>query len=511
MKLVKKMSKGWLVAISLIALMSIGSGSSLIGAQSQPVYGGSLIVAMAAEPPGLDPRISTAAAIARIVYNNVLEGLVKIDRNGNIIPAIAESLPEISADGLEYTFRLRQNVKFHNGRGLTAADVKWTLDQARDPKGVYAHKEYYTTLADVVVVDDFTVKLKLSTVDADLLFNLARADSAIVPQEAAADLKSNPVGTGPFKFVEWARGDHVTLEKFTDYHQPGLPYLDKVVFKFIPDPAAAVTALKAGDIDVIGYPGPSPEAVIALKEDPKLKVLEGLTTTDVILAMNNSRTPFNKLEIRRAISYAINREEIIRGAMFGFGVPIGSHMSPIEPLYCDMTWMYPYDPSKAKELLKEAGYPDGFKATLRLPAPYDYARRSGEVIAAELERVGINLTLEVIDWGRWLSEVFKEANYDLTIIGHAEPFDIGIYALPTYYFRYNNPQIQELINQARATTDLAKRKQIYCDIQRIIAEDAVNGFLFNLPLLQAMKKDVQNMWKDAPIHAIDVTEVYRAK
>jgi len=496
--------------IFLIALLFGGVKlPRLANVQAQgPVYGGTLRVALPAEPPGLDPTTNTAAVIDRVVYNNVYEGLVKLSRTGEIVPGVAEGLPEISDDGLVWTFHLRHGVKFHDGHELTAADVGYTFERDKDPATGVPHPEYYEPIESIEALDEYTVQFTLKEPDSMFLFNLARGDSVIVPNGAGDELKSHPDGTGPFKFVEWVRGDHVTLAKFAGYYKR-LPYLDKVIIKFIPDPSAQIAALKAGNIDVIAYIM-SPESAVDIANDPRFKVLNGVSTGEVILAINNSRKPFNDLRVRRAISYAINRQEIIKGAMFGYGTPIGSHMSPINPNYIDLTWLYPYDPDKARELLAEAGYPNGFKAVLTLPQPYNYSVRSGEIVADQLKRVGIDLKIELIDWGQWLERVFTNANYDLTIIGHAEAFDISIYAKPTYYFRYDNPWLREVIHRAHLATDPVEQKKLYAIAQWIIASDAVNGFLFVAPSLPAMRREVMGWWKDYPIPACDVTEVWIA-
>jgi peptide/nickel transport system substrate-binding protein len=295
-----------------------------------------------------------------------------------------------------------------------------------------------------------------------------------------------------------------------DYYIKGIPYLDKVIFKFIPDPSAQLAALRAGDVDVIAY-DLSPENVAALEKDPRFKVLKGNTTTEVIMAMNHSRKPFDDPKVRQAITLAIDRQALIQGAVAGYGTPIGSHMDPTNPYYVDLAGLYPYNPEKAKQLLAEAGYPNGFGAVLKLPEPYAYARRSGEIIADQLSRVGIKLIIEVIQWGQWVDRVFKNAEYDLTVIGHAEPFDIEIYARPTYYFRYNNPKFQELIKKAEGEMNEQARKKIYEEAQRMLADDFVNVYLFVYPALPAMKKEVMNWWKDYPTIAVDATEVYIQK
>ncbi len=475
----------------------------------KPVYGGSITVAQGVEPPGLDPTTATSQAIPRVVYTNVLEGLVKIDRNGKIVPALAKDY-KMSKDGKEYSFVLNKGVKFHDGKPLDGEDVKFTFERLMDPKNATAHPEYYKDIDSLQVVDPFTVKIKLKNVNSMFLFNLARPDSIIVNKQGVDKLKTAPVGTGPFKFVEWARGDHVTLVKFEDYYRKGIPYLDKVTFKFIGDPSAQIASLKAGDIDAIAY-DVSPENALLLEKDPKFKVFNGYTTTKVIMSINNSRKPFDDVRVRRAMAYAIDRKAIIKGAMSGYGVPIGSHMDPGNPYYVDLTSMYPYNPEKAKQLLKEAGYPDGFEAVIKLPERFAYARRSGEIIADMLSQVGIKLKIELIEWGQWIDRVFKNADYDLTVIGHAEPFDINIYANPNYYFRYNSPKFQETLKKAEMEVNPKVRKELYISCQKIITEDAVNSFLFVLPSLPTMKKEAMNWWKNYPIPAVDVTEVWIQK
>jgi peptide/nickel transport system substrate-binding protein len=475
----------------------------------KPIYGGSITIAQGVEPPGLDPTTATSAVIPRVVYSNILEGLVKIDRNGKIAPALVRDF-KISKDGKEYTFILKKGVKFHDGKPFDAEDVKFTFERLMDPKTATAHPEYYKDIDSVQVVDSHTVKIKMKNVNSIFLFNLARPDSIIVNKQAVDRLKSAPIGTGPFKFVEWVRGDHITLAKFDDYHRKGIPYLDKVTFKFIGDPSAQIASLKAGDIDAIAY-DVSPENALLLEKDPKFKVLNGYTTTKVILSTNNSRKPFNDVRIRRAMAHAIDRTALIKGAMSGYGVPIGSHMDPGNPYYIDLTPYYPYNPEKAKQLLKEVGYADGFEAVIKLPERYVYARRSGEIIADMFSQVGIRLKIELTEWGQWIDRVFKNADYDLTVIGHAEPFDINIYANPKYYFRYDSPKFQETLKKAEMEADPKIRKELYIACQKIITEDAVNGFLYVLPSLPTMKKEIMNWWKDYPMTAVDVTEVWIQK
>ncbi len=506
----KQIKKGNFFGLSLIffglILWAIFSSEALA---QKPIYGGTLTIALSAEPPGLDPTTSPAATIKRVVHYNMLEGLLKVDRNGKVVPALAKSY-NISKDGREYTFNLYQGIKFHDGSPCTAEDVKFSFERLLDPKTAAVNRKYYMGVESIQVINPLTVKFKVKKFDSNFLFNVARGDAVIVSRQAIDRLKSQPVGTGPFRFVEWKRGDSVVMVRNPDYYVKGIPYLEKVVFKFIPDPSAQLAALRAGDVDVLAY-DLSPENAPMLEKDPRFKVLKGHTTTDVIMAINNSRKPFNDPRVRQAITLAIDRKAIIEGAVAGYGSPIGSHMDPTNPYYIDLSGLYPYNLEKAKKLLAEAGYPNGFEAVLKLPEPYAYARRSGEIIADQLSKVGIKLTLEVIQWGQWIDRIFKNAEYDLTVIGHAEPFDIEIYARPNYYFRYHNPKFQELIKKAEEEMSEPARKKIYEEAQRMLADDFVNAYLFVYPALPAMKKEVMNWWKDYPTIAADATEVYLQK
>ncbi|MDO8955778.1 MAG: ABC transporter substrate-binding protein [Deltaproteobacteria bacterium] len=506
----KQIKKGNFFGLSLIFFsLSLGGIFSSEALAQKPIYGGTLTIALSAEPPGLDPTTSPAATIKRVVHYNMLEGLLKVDRNGKVVPALAKSY-NISKDGREYTFNLYQGIKFHDGSPCTAEDVKFSFERLLDPKTAAVNRKYYMGVESIQVINPLTVKFKVKKFDSNFLFNVARGDAVIVSRQAIDRLKSQPVGTGPFRFVEWKRGDSVVMVRNPDYYVKGIPYLEKVVFKFIPDPSAQLAALRAGDVDVLAY-DLSPENAPMLEKDPRFKVLKGHTTTDVIMAINNSRKPFNDPRVRQAITLAIDRKAIIEGAVAGYGSPIGSHMDPTNPYYIDLSGLYPYNLEKAKKLLAEAGYPNGFEAVLKLPEPYAYARRSGEIIADQLSKVGIKLTLEVIQWGQWIDRIFKNAEYDLTVIGHAEPFDIEIYGRPNYYFRYHNPNFQELIKKAEEEMSEPARKKIYEEAQRMLADDFVNAYLFVYPALPAMKKEVMNWWKDYPTIAADATEVYLQK
>ncbi len=491
---------------ALIVTFVVGLVSPDVTLAQKP--GGSLMVQAPAEPPGLDLTASPASAIAAVVHYNIQECLVKVDRTGTLVPWLAERW--YTTDNLNYTFFLKKDVRFHNGREFTASDVKFVLERALNPETKHPHRKHYEDIASIHVRDPYTVTISLKQPNASFLLNLARQGSVVYPQEAVETMKSHPVGTGPFVFAEWVRGDRIVLTKNPSYHVKGLPSLDRVTFRFIPDPNAALAALKAGDVDVLAF-GLGPEHVPELRKDPRFTVIQGDTTNDVILALNNSRKPFDDVRVRRAITHAINKDEVIRGAMFGFGHPLGSNIDPLNPYYLDLAKAVPYDPEKAKKLLAEAGYPNGLEATLKVPPQYYYTVRSGEVIASQLAKVGIKVKLEQIEWGQWLARVYRSADYDMTIIGHAESWDAGNYANPKYYFRYDSPKFQKVFQESEVTLDDKKRRELYTRLQRIMVEEAPVVWLFVHPRLVATKKGIQGIWKDLPTPSMDLSEVSWAK
>ena len=467
-----------------------------------------LVVQVATEPPGLDLTASPASAIAAVVHYNIQECLVKVDRAGKIVPWLAERWH--TADNRNYTFFLKPGVRFHNGRELRAADVKFVFERAANPETKHPQRVRYANIANIIVKDDYTVTLSLKELDASFLLTLARQGSVIYPREAADTLKSEPLGTGPFRLGEWVRGDRIVLLKHPEYHVKGVPKLDRVTYRFIPDPNAALAALKAGDIDAAMF-GIGPEHVPDLQKDARFQVVIGETTNDVILAMNNGKKPFSDVRVRRAITHAIDKKEVVKGAMFGFGRVLGSNVDPLNPYFVDLANAMPHDPAKAKKLLAEAGYPNGFEAVLKVAPQYYYTVRTGEILVSQLQKVGVKVKIEQIEWGQWLSRVWREADYDLTIIGHAEPWDINNYANPKYYFRYDNTEFQKLFKESEVTIDDRARRELYVAMQRKLVEDAPAVWLYVHPRLAVTKKGVQGLWKDLPIPAFDLSEVAWAK
>ena len=461
-----------------------------------------ITVGMVLEPPNLDPTGGAAAAIDEVVYANVFEGLTRFGPDGSVKPALAESW-DISDDGLTYTFHLHDGVKFHDGTDMNADDVVFSLNRARAEDSTNAQKALFAGIESVTAVDPLTVEVKLSTPNGNFPFNMAWGDAVIVGEESIANDATNPVGTGPFKFVQWVKGDRVDLVRNPDYWGDA-PALASATFKFISDPNAAFAAMMAGDVDA--FPNfPAPETLEQFKSDPRFKVIIGSTEGETILAMNNKSAPLDNVKVREAIAHAINRQEIIDGAMFGYGTPIGTHFAPHNPDYVDLTAQSNYDPELSKKLLAEAGQ-EGLKLRLMLPPP-TYARRGGEIIASQLRAVGVETEISNLEWAQWLEQVFKGKDFDLTIVSHTEPMDIGIYARPDYYFQYDNPEFQKLMDDLAKTSDPTKRSEMLKTAQKIIADDYVNGFLFQLAKTGVANAKIQGLWENSPTQANDLTGV----
>ena len=464
----------------------------------------SIRVGMVLEPPHLDPTAGAAAAIDEVVYANLFEGLTRIDRHGVVQPSLAESW-DVSDDGQTYRFFLRAGVTFHDGSRFDAEDVVFSIERAIAEDSVNAQKGLFEPVESVVANSATEVTITLKRPTGHFLFNLGWGDAVIVAPESADSNKALPIGTGPFKFGRWVQGDRIELVRNDDYWGAAVE-LENVVFQIVPDPSAAVTAMLAGDLDA--FPNfPAPESIIQFEADPRFTVKIGTTEGETILAMNNGRPPLNDLKVRQAIAYAVDRQAIIDGAMFGYGTPIGSHFAPHHPAYIDLTERYAHDSARAKALLEEAGHAGGLSLTLKLPPP-SYARRGGEIIAAQLAEIGIQAEIIPVEWAQWLDQVFKGKDYDLTIVSHTEPMDIEIYGRGAdYYFDYQNADFEALIEGLAETADEDMRNAILADAQTTLANDSVNAFLFQLAKHGIWNARIEGLWENSPVQANDLTGV----
>lgn len=462
----------------------------------------SVTLALVLEPPGLDPTAGAASSIAEIVHYNVFETLTKINADGSVSPLLAESW-EVSPDLKTYTFRLRKGVKFQNGEPFNAAAVKFSFDRAAGDKSTNKDKRTFANLS-TQVSDEHTVVITNKDIDPDFLFVLGQATSIIVEPKSADTNATRPVGTGPYQLAGWSRGASVTLAAWPGFRAPQSLRIRRAVFRFIPDAAAQVAALLAGDVDA--FPRVTPRSVPQFRSNPRFQVVVSNSRAKTILAINNARKPLNDVRVRRAIAAAIDRKAVIAGAADGYGVPIGSYYVPTAFGYVDTTGINPFDVEKAKALLSEAGIKTPLTLTMTLP-PTPYARQGGELIAAQLAKIGIQARLQNVEWAQWLSGTYGNKNYDLTIISHVEPFDLGNFAKPDYYWGYHSQEFNELFEKIQNTPRPADRARLLGDAQRLLARDSVHGFLYTPQWVTVADKKLRGLWKDMPIFVNDLSSL----
>lgn len=499
----------WIAALAAVTIVVAGGlwyTTRQVGSPPEapkPAVRDSIVIGMPLEPPGLDPTIAPAAAIGEITHLNIFEGLTRIRETGEVAPLLADSWT-VSPDMKVFTFKLLKGVTFSDGTTFDSADVKYSFETYGGEKSTNKRKAVFANMASIETPDPDTVVITLKAADPQLLFSLGENTAVITAPESAATNATKPVGTGPYVLQDWVKGDSVTLVASKTYRNPAAIHIRTAKFRFISDAGAMVTAMLAGDLDAVPI-GVTGENVAQSEQDKRFKVTIGSTEGETILTMNNGRKPLDDIRVRRAISYAIDRKAIIDGVNSGYGIPIGSWIPPHDPAYVDMTGRYPHDPAKAKELLQEAGV-SNLELTLKLPPP-PYARRAGELIASQLAAVGITAKIENMEWAQWLEGVFKNKNYDLTIISHVEPNDYVKFADPNYYWQYDSPAARALIAKAGSTLDKAERVKALQDLQRLLADDAVVGFLYNLPRIGVYKAGLTGFWTNAPIFVNDLSAV----
>ena len=463
-----------------------------------------VVLGMVLEPISLDPTTAPAAAIGEVVHYNVLEGLTKINASGSVSALLAEDWSS-DPDGKSYTFRLRKGVKFQDGTAFDAAAVKFSFERAKaDGSTNKAKKGVFDNISSITTPQPDLVILTLNNPDATLPFRLGENTAVILSPKSAATASTQPMGTGPFKVDSWQKGSAITLVRWDGYRDVASIKLRRVTFRFINDNAAQVAALLAGDIDGMPRFG-AVQNLKQLQADKRFVVEIGSTAGKGMLAINNKKKPLDDVRVRRALMHAIDRQAFIDGVLEGLAKPIGSHAAPTDVGYVDLTGLYPFNPDKAKALLKEAGINGPLNLTLTLPPP-SYARKGGEVVAAMLAKVGINAKIENVEWAQWLAGPFK-GNFDLTIINHVEPLDYMQYANPAYYWGYDSKVFNEIAKKRAEAARGRQQVQLYGDIQRQIANDAVNAFIFNPSQVSVARRGLKGLWASSPVFANDMSQV----
>jgi glutathione transport system substrate-binding protein len=469
--------------LSRLAIAGVALGMGMSSAFAE----GTLYFGLSGEPTTLDPIMVTGTTW-RTVNLAINRGLVNYGASGEISNEIAESY-EISPDAMEFTFHLR-DAKFHDGTTVTANDVKASLERVIAPDSVSMIRSQLTVISSIEVVDDKTVKLKLSKPSVSLLGFLALPEAAIVPaswiEAFKADPELTPVGAGPFKFVHWERGQEILLEKFADYYKPGLPYLDSIHYNFLSDENTRVNAIKSGDVDIIDYV-PARE-LEALDADPDIE-LQRTTGPSMVLMFNTKFEPFSNPLVRQAVSLAMDRDAVINSAFNGVGSPLYGIGIPegYVGYSADKANLFEQDIDKAKALMAEAGYPDGFDARLLSSSQYSFYQNTAIVAQSDLAKIGIRVTLDMPDWsGRTVKQ--NAADYDFSVSAIAGLSNDPDWLTYFYYggdnlVRGDNPpyfddaKINELLDKGRATPDAAEREKIYSEFVDLANELSPYAFL----------------------------------
>ncbi|WP_425144874.1 ABC transporter substrate-binding protein [Deinococcus sp.] len=486
-----------LSALSLTAL-SLGLMTNLPA--SAQTAGGILRAGMQADPVGLDPHV-TQATSTRNQLENVYDTLVSFDSSGKIVPALASSWTA-SKDKLTWTFKLRGGVKFHNGRTLEASDVVFSINRIKDPATKSPRSGDFELVKSISAPDKNTVVMTLQKPFSPLLSKLAFSLNVIVPKEAVATLNTKPVGTGPFSFVEYVPQTRMVLKKNPDYwgrdvKGAKLPYLDGVTFSYLPDATARVTALRTGTVDWIEYV-PSTD-IKSLQSNPQVTVEGGPSANYRSIFFNVAQKPLDDPRVRRAIAYAINNQEIVDVALLGTGgLPSRGTTLPNGSYYAlpDASYGKP-DLGKAKALLAQAGYPNGFTLELKVTSTYDFLRTPAEIIQAQLAPLGIKVNITALEWSVYLPDILKK-NYMATILGESGQGDPDDYLYTPFasdsggnLTNFKDATLDKLLDQGRTAGDPLARKVIYAQVQRRLVNLSPMVFLYSSTQYEATTKRVQ--------------------
>ncbi len=499
--------------------------------------GGTLIVGRGGDSAALDPAIVTdgeSLKIAQQVFDTLLDYK---EGTTEVMPSLAESWT-ISEDALTYTFKLREGVKFHDGTDFNADAVVFNFERWSDTKSKYKFEgdsfDYYDSMfgpeeerviASVTATDPTTVVFKLNKPQAPFLQNLAMTCFGIASPKAIEDekenFKSNPVGTGPFVFKEWKRSDSITLDKNPNYWQEGLPKMDQVIIRSIPDNTARYNALQNGEIDMME--DLSPDDLASLEANPALQKINRPPFNVAYLGFNTTKKPFDDPKVRVALNHAVDKQGLIDAFFAGQAEPAVNPIPPTLWGYNKSVEDYPYDLAKAKQLLADAGYPNGIEQELTfyaMPVPRPYmpdGRKVAEVIQASFEQIGVKVKIESPEWATYLEDLKNGTKDDLFIIGwtgdNGDP-DNFFYPLldkdsigGNNYSQYDSKEFHDLVVKAQQETDQAERSKLYEQAQVVVKKDAPWVPLVHSTPLLAAKAELKG-YVPSPTGSEAYTNVY---
>lgn len=496
--------------------------SAVVASPTAATGGGGKVlrVGIGIDADTLDPAGQTTTTISNIV-RFFAEPLFLVDSDGSLKPLLAESY-EVSSDSRNYTVRLRSGIKFHDGTPLNASTVKYSFERLLNPNVKVPTRAYFTVISRIEVVDELTVRFVLKEPYAPFITVLSFTQAAIISPKAAESLKeailTSPIniGTGPFKFKEWVKGDRIVLVRNENYWN-GTPYFNEVVFKVVPDAQTRTAMLLAGDLDLIIQPSATDVEMLSQRSD--VRVIATASNRVMYVGINTRYGPLKDVRVRQALNYAVDKEAIVKNVLFGLGEVTDSPLPSYSLGYLRLG-PYPYDPGKAKELLREAGYPNGFKVVLITPTGrYMFDKQVAEAVAQYLREVGIEVELRTYDWPTYVSTILAPLNateVQLFLLGWSPGTpDPHLYLYQRFHstqftpngfnnFFYNRSEVDKLLDEGVRNADPVKRVAIYENVSKIIWEDAPNIFLYLQYFVVVTRADLINV-KVFPYEMFDIT------
>ncbi|MCH4159899.1 MAG: ABC transporter substrate-binding protein [Bifidobacterium sp.] len=487
---IPKRRNSWLwVLIAVIVVIAVSAGAWVFSSlRSTPTATGtvakSVTVGLKLAPTNLDIRNESGSALDQVLIGNVYQGLVARSSENKVVPAIASSWSK-SDDGLTYTFKLNTDMNFSNGDVLDAKDVVWSIQELVDKQ--YTDADVLSTMKSITATDDNTVVITLNKPYSALLWALSGRAGLVFDKDATYDAKTQAIGSGPFLLSSFRQGDSITLTANAKYWGSAKAKTQEIVIRYFADDNAAVNALKSGDVQVLAPITENLASTFSNNDDYVVKA--GDDTDKFVLAFNSTGASTSDKRVRQAIRYAINNEELI-AARGGSDAALGGPIPSLDPGYEDLTDLYPYNPTKAKSLLAEAGYTTANPLKLRFEYANIYGTEIGDQLKSQLKAVGIDLQVNVVEFSAWLQDVYTNKDYDLSLVDHNESHDFYQWADPDYYYNYDNPTVQDLYAKAVAATSDTEEESFLRQAARLVSEDAPADWLFNYRVTTAYAKGV---------------------
>ncbi|TCD55021.1 ABC transporter substrate-binding protein [Alloscardovia theropitheci] len=465
----------------ILVLVALTLGYNVLGASSAS---GSVTIGLQLAPTNLDIRNTSGTALDQLLIGNIYESLLTRTTDNTVSAGIAQSW-DVSDDRLTYTFHLAENVTFSNGDALDAHDVVWSINTMM--KEELQGSTQIEGFESVEAPDAHTVVLKLVAPYSQLLWNLSGRAGIVLDKDARYDAKTQAVGSGPYELSKYEPGFYATLSARDNYWGTHKAQTKTVTVRYYPEPQAALNALTSGDAQVIAPI--SSTLSKAIEHDSRFIVRAGEDTDKYVLAFNNASGPLTNKSIRQAIRYAIDNEAII-ASRGGTDAALGGPIPSLDPGYEDLTHVYPTDISKARSLMREQGYTQEKPLSLSLTYANTYPAEIGQQLVSQLAKIGIRLTVHRVEFATWLSTVYKNRDFDISLVDHNESHDFFQWANPQYYYGYDNKRVQSLYSQAMQASTDKQRDELLAQAARIVSEDAPADWLFNYRVMTTWDRNV---------------------